>query len=197
MSNDSPSTPSAPDSGEQPSIADLFADERTDAGIVLQYPSQDFPAPPAIRLRVPDTWLAVPVPDAVLAVRDPAAVDGFHPNVLVRVRRAAARDTVVEDLLRTATLDDAPNGLEVVAEEVRADLATPARWLLVRFRGPDGRGMLARHLLVYVPVSEHVASIVSVVGTIPASAAAELGPQMDRIVGSLRLAAAAPPDASA
>jgi hypothetical protein len=33
-----------------------------------------------------------------------------------------------------------------------------------------------------------VANVVTAVGTIPASAAADLGPQIDRIVGSLRLA---------
>jgi hypothetical protein len=173
---------------EDPTISELFGSDDVDADMVLQFPSADFPAPPAFRLRVPATWLAVPVPEAEMAVRDPVAVDGFHPNVIVRVRRTAASETVTDDLFRSVAVGDAADGHEVLSEEVRADLDTPARWLLVGFRGPDGRPLLARHLLIYVPGSEHVASIVTAVGTIPASAAAELGPRIDRIVGSLRLA---------
>ena len=54
---------------------------------MLQYPSRDFPPPPAFRLRVPEGWVAVPVPEAQMAVRRPEPVEGFHPNVLVRIRR--------------------------------------------------------------------------------------------------------------
>ena len=173
---------------EDPTISELFGSSDIEADMVLQFPSADFPAPPAFRLQVPATWLAVPVPEAEMAVRDPADVDGFHPNVIVRVVRTAASATVTDDLFRAVAVGDAADGHEVLSEEVRVDLATPARWLLVRFRGPDGRLLLARHLLVYVPANEHVASIVTAVGTIPASAAAELGPRIDEIVGSLRLA---------
>jgi hypothetical protein len=155
---------------------------------VLQFPSPDFPAPPAFWLCVPTDWLAVPVPDAEMAVRAPVATDGFHPNVVVRVRRVAASDSVTDDLFRSVAVGETSDGVEVISEEVRPDLDTPARWLLVSFRGPDGRALLARHLLVYVPSGTRVANVVTAVGTIPASAAAELGPQMDRIVGSLRLA---------
>ncbi len=181
MNDDTTSEP------EDPTIVELFASADVDADLVLQFPSADFPAPPAFRLRVPATWLAVPVPEAEMAVRDPVAVDGFHPNVVVRVRRAPASDSVTDDLFRAVALGGEED-VEVLSEEVRADLDTPARWLLVRFRGPDGRVLLARHLLVYVPASAHVASIVTAVGTFPPSASAELGPLIDRIVGSLRLA---------
>ena len=178
-------TTSEPDDA---TITELFASDDVEDDLVLQFPSPDFPAPPAFRLRVPASWLAVPVPEAEMALRDPVAVDGFHANVVVRVRRTAASETVTDDLFRAIAVGEADDGHEVLSEEVRADLDTPARWLLVRFRGPDGRMLLARHLLIYVPAGEHVASIVTAVGTIPASAAAELGPRIDRIVGSLRLA---------
>jgi len=177
MSNDIPS--------EDQNIVELFGSPQAD--LVVLYPSPDFPAPPAFRLVVPAKWRAVPVAEAEMAVRDPVAVDGFHPNVLVRVRRTAASDTVTDELFRSVALGDASDGLEVISEEVRADRETPARWLLVVAHGTGGQALLARHLLVYVPASEHVASIVTAVGTFPASAAAEQGPRMDRIVGSLRL----------
>jgi hypothetical protein len=168
-------------------VAGGEVDEERD--VVVRFPSPHFPAPPAFQIAVPPHWQAVPVPEAELALRDPDAVDGFHANVVVRVRRVAALEAVTDDLLHSALHQPAGgSGIEIVDEQVRADLDTPARWLLVRFRGPQGQPLLARHLLVYVPTSEHVASIVTAVGTIPASAATELGPRMDRIVGSLRLA---------
>src|SRR5262245_11138028 len=160
----------------------------TEPDRVLQFPSPDFPAAPAFWLRVPADWLAVPLPDAEMAVRAPVAVNGFHPNVVVRVRRVAASDSVTDDLFRSVAVGETSDGVEVISEEVRADLETPARWLLVRFRGPDGRILLARHLLVYVPGGPRVANVVTAVGTMPASEAATVGPQIDRIVGSLRLA---------
>jgi hypothetical protein len=164
--------------------------EPTDTGVLVQFPSTNFPAAPAFQLRVPGNWMAVPVAEAEMALRDPDAVDGFHPNVVVRVRRVAALEAVTDELLRSALHQPADGGgLQILEEQVRADLDTPARWLLGRFHGPRGQLLLARHLLVYVPTTEHVATIVTAVGTFPASAAAELGPWMDDIVGSLRLAA--------
>src|SRR5262245_46974884 len=75
-----------------------------------QFPSPDFPAAPAFWLRVPADWLAVPLPDAEMAVRAPAAVDGFHPNVVVRVRRVAASDTVTDDLFRSVAVGESSDG---------------------------------------------------------------------------------------
>ena len=129
-------TTSEPDDA---TITELFASDDVEDDLVLQFPSPDFPAPPAFRLRVPASWRAVPVPEAEMALRDPVAVDGFHANVVVRVRRTAASETVTDDLFRAIAVGEADDGHEVLSEEVRADLDTPARWLLVRFRGPDGR----------------------------------------------------------
>jgi hypothetical protein len=172
-------------------VEELLAGEEVEAAderdVVVRFPSPHFPAPPSFQIAVPSHWQAVPVPEAEMALRDPDPVDGFHANVVVRVRRVAALEAVTDDLLHSA-LHQPGSAIEIVDEQVRADLDTPARWLLVRFRGPQGQPLLARHLLVYVPTTEHVATIVTAVGTIPASAAAELGPRMDRIVGSLRLA---------
>ena len=46
---------------------------------------------------------------------------------------------------------------------------------------------MARHLLVYVPATEHVASIVSVVGTWPEAAPAGVADEVEAVVSSLRL----------
>jgi hypothetical protein len=154
---------------------------------VVQYPSSTFPAAPDFWLRVPARWTAVPVADAEMAMRDPVAVDGFHVNVIVRVHRVAATETVTDALVHSVALGDA-GGMEVIDEEVHVEPDTAARWLLVRFRGPNGQVLLARHLLVCLPAGGPVAHVVTAVGTFPASVAGVLGPRMDRIVGSLRLA---------
>jgi hypothetical protein len=155
--------------------------------MVVQYPSSTFPAAPSFWLRVPPDWMAVPVPDAEMAVRDPVAVDGFHVNVIVRVRRIAATQMVPAAFFRAMVLAEA-GGVEVIDEEVHAEHDTAARWLLVRFHGPNGQLLLARHLLVYVPAGGPVGRVITAVGTFPATSAGALGPRMDRIVGSLRLA---------
>ena len=108
------------------------------ADVVVRFPSPHFPAPPAFQIAVPAHWQAVPVPDAEMAVRAPVAVDGFHPNVVVRVRSVAALECHRHRRPPPLAAAQAADGVEVISEEVRADLDTPARWLLVRFRRPEG-----------------------------------------------------------
>ena len=57
----------------------------------------------------------------------------------------------------------------------------------VRFAGPNDLVLQARHLFVYVPATAHVAHVLSVVGTWPDAADAELAIEVQRVVGSLRL----------
>ena len=57
-------TTSEPDDA---TITELFASDDVEDDLVLQFPSPDFPAPPAFRLRVPASWRAVPVPEAEMA----------------------------------------------------------------------------------------------------------------------------------
>lgn len=49
----------------------------------VTYPSERFPAPPALSLDLPDGWEATQAAGTVLAARRPAA--GFMTNVVVRV----------------------------------------------------------------------------------------------------------------
>lgn len=156
-------------------------------GLVLQFPSSDFPPPPVFRLRVPGDWLAVPVPDALMAVRRPDDVDGFHPNVLVRARRVLAAADPGAALAELAAAETVPAGMELMGEGVAPDGPTPARWIQVRVHGPDGFVLQARHLLIYVPASAHVANVLSVVGTWPDGAAEAIGREVIDVVGSLRL----------
>ncbi len=93
-------------------------DDSGEPGVVLQYPSALFPPPPVFRLRVPAGWVAVPVPDAEMAVRHPEAIDGFIANVVVRVRRTAATAAVHDDVRAVVGLDAPPDGVEVLSDEV-------------------------------------------------------------------------------
>ena len=156
-------------------------------GLLLQYPSAVFPAPPVFRVRVPPGWVAVPVPDAEMAVRRPQPVDGFLANVLVRVRRIAATAAVHDDIRAVVTIDDPPPDMEVLADEVVADVTTPVRRLAVRFPAADGRLLRARYLLVYVPATEHLANVVTAVATWPDSAPTAVATEMEAVVRSLRL----------
>ena len=162
-------------------------DDRDEPGVVLQYPSALFPPPPVLRLRVPAGWVAVPVPDAEMAVRHPEVIEGFIPNVVVRVRRTAATAAVHDDVRSVVGLDAPPDDVEVLSDEVAADVTTPVRRVAMRFPGPGGLALVARQLLVYVPATEQVANIVSVVGTWPEAAPAGVAEEVATVVSSLRL----------
>lgn len=162
-------------------------DETGEPGALLQYPSALFPAPPVFRIRVPEGWVAVPVPEAEMAVRRPELIDGFIANVVVRVRRTAATEAVHGDVRGVVGLDHPPDGMEVISDEVAGDVTTPVRRVAIRFPGPDGIPLRARQLLVYVPATEHVANIVSVVATWPEAAASTVADEMEAVVASLRL----------
>ena len=53
----------------------------------LAFPSEEFPAQPAITLRVPEDWKPVHAPGAVMAARRAGEDGAFVPNVVVRIER--------------------------------------------------------------------------------------------------------------
>jgi hypothetical protein len=53
----------------------------------LAFPSEDFPAQPAITLQIPEDWEPVHPPGAIMAARRAADDGTFVPNVVVRVER--------------------------------------------------------------------------------------------------------------
>lgn len=157
--------------------------------LVVQFPSDDFPPPPAFRLAIPSDWEAVPMPDAEMAVRSRVPDAGFHANVVVRVRRIAATEHAADDLARALGNEAARPGVEVVADEVRSDGPTPARRIVIRYLAPDATLLESHHLAVYVPASSHVANIVSAVGTWAAAAPADVRAAVQATVESLMIKA--------
>ena len=159
-----------------------------DETLVVQFPSDDFPAPPAFRLAIPREWEAVPMPDAELAVRSREPVAGFHPNVVVRVRRLAASGTPDEDLVRAVQSEHGRPGVEIAADEARTDGTTPVRRMVIRYVAPDATLLESVHLAVYVPATAHVASVVSATGTWAAGSPADVAAAVTATVDSLLVA---------
>jgi hypothetical protein len=65
----------------------------------LTFPSEDFPAQPAITLQIPDDWQPVPLLGAVMAARRTGEQSGFVPNIVVRTERRAADFELTEALV--------------------------------------------------------------------------------------------------
>jgi hypothetical protein len=74
----------------------------------ISFPSPDFPGPPSFTLAVPDGWVLVDLPDAVVAAADPASPEGSATNLLVTVSRVVGEHdlaSLVAHQVRTATGD--------------------------------------------------------------------------------------------
>jgi hypothetical protein len=159
-----------------------MTDMTPEADLVVQYPSEDFPAPPPIRLTVPGDWEALPRPDAVLAVRSRSAVDGYRPNVVVRIHPIATDDLTAAS---PTAFDAAPADFEVIIDEPRDLGDMRGRMTTIRQHDPDGVSLEARRLVVLVPGSRHVAHAISVIGTYPSTAPATVVDQVAAVVDSL------------
>ena len=88
----------------------------------LAFPSEEFPARPAVTLAVPDDWEPVYSPATVLAARLYAADQGtFLPNVVVRIERRSA-DFDVPDAISEIRefIGERPQG--TMAEPFKVDL---------------------------------------------------------------------------
>jgi len=53
----------------------------------LVFPSAEFPAQPAVTLQIPEGWVPVQAPGAVMAARSAAGDGAFVSNVVVRIER--------------------------------------------------------------------------------------------------------------
>ena len=161
-----------------------------DGWLLLQYPSEEFPAPSPFRVTVPAGWRAIPTGDAHLAVGMDAVVERFRPNVVVRVHRLARSGDADADLDVMLTGDDGLPALEVLEDERREGGSAPARRRLMRYAGPENTMLVARRLMILVPVSEHYADVVSAVGTRTESAPDEVAEAVDGVVDSLQVGVA-------
>jgi len=169
-----------------------------DTGLLLQYPSDDFPATSTFRLWSPAGWSAVATAEALLAVRrdEPVlpvlpvlpVVGGFRPNVLVNVHRLPRTDDPGATIDRLLDGDIGLPSFEVLEDERRERDLSPAHSRLIGYAGPDGLALRARRVMILVPVSAHFVDVVSAIGTWPAAADADTRAEVEKVVGSLVVA---------
>jgi len=87
----------------------------------LAFPSEEFPAQPAITLHIPDDWTPVHSPGAVMAARRAAENGTFAPNVVVRIERRPADFEITDALTELKQFaDERPEG--TISEPFKAEL---------------------------------------------------------------------------
>jgi hypothetical protein len=87
----------------------------------LAFPSEEFPAQPAVTLAIPDDWKPVHSPGAVMAARRGAEEGTFVPNVVVRIERRPA-DFEVSDALTELRTFVAGRPQGTISEPFQAEL---------------------------------------------------------------------------
>jgi len=154
----------------------------------LAFPSEEFPAQPAITLQIPEGWESVHAPGAVIAARRAADDGTFVPNVVVRIERRPADFEITDALTelrafaaeRPQGTTSEPFNVELAGQEfVGCDLS----WV------DDHVGtVLQAHLLGGIPSGPFV-QLVQVTGSVGGARASADYPTVKTIMSSLRVAA--------
>ena len=71
---------------------------------ILAFPSDEFPAQPAVTLRIPQDWEPVHAPGAVMSARSASDDGAFVPNVVVRIERRPVGFEVADALAELTKL---------------------------------------------------------------------------------------------
>ena len=79
----------------------------------LSFPSDRFPAPPAVSIDVPDTWEPVSAPAVALAAKQAEVNADFTPNVIVRLGTRPENDQPADALMELRGSVDARPQAEV------------------------------------------------------------------------------------
>jgi hypothetical protein len=153
----------------------------------LAFPSEEFPAQPAITLRIPDGWEPVHAPGAVMAARRAAEEGTFAPNVVVRVDRRPV-DFEIADALTELKHFAAGRPQGTTSEPFKAELdgqlfvGCDLSWV------DDLVGtVLQAHLFGGVP-SGPLLQLVQVTGSVGGAKAREDYPTIKTIMKSLTVA---------
>ena len=88
----------------------------------LAFPSEEFPAQPAVTLHIPQDWKPVHAPGAVMAARSASEDGAFVPNVVVRIERRPVGFEVADALAELRQLAaERPQGTISAPTEVNLD----------------------------------------------------------------------------
>ena len=157
----------------------------------LAFPSEEFPALPAVTLHIPQDWKPVHAPGAMMAARSGSDVGAFVPNVVVRIERRPV-DFAIADALAELTQFAAERrqGTASAPSEVELDgrlfVGCDLSWV------DDQVGtVLQTHLFGLVPSGPFV-QLVQVTGSVGGARAHEDYPTVKAIMKSLTVSVPEP-----
>lgn len=155
-------------------------------GARIAYPSERFPALPAVSLEARAGWEPIVFPGALVGVRHAVSTNGFNPNVLVTHERWPGEIGVPDALQRLRGQLAAAAATETRAE---LDLDDPAGAYLEADQREAALGELrVRYRLAVVP-HDGVTDLVTAIGTATAVQAKSMGDDLRAIVRSLSVVA--------
>ncbi|QKE83207.1 hypothetical protein [Arthrobacter sp. NEB 688] len=130
---------------------------------VVAHPGPSSPAPPALRLEVPDSWVAAPAGDALLRVAGPGSAGG---EVVVEVRhRVEAAGTSAEVLVAALAAEAAGSSGEV--EEAFVVEVGGREWSAHNVsRDGSGGDVVEVHLVAVLAAGEEAVTAVHVRGRV-------------------------------
>ncbi len=142
----------------------------------LIYPSTDFPPPPAVRLRVPDGWVRVDAPDALLAAADPSSPPGFVANLIVTVGRIVGDDDL--DAVVQRQLQTAGGNAQLERQDHEPIAGRDAVWSASTYAPTADRPLpfFQAQATLLVPRRERVADAVTLIGSCAAASSAHYSP---------------------
>lgn len=153
----------------------------------LVFPSEEFPAQPAVTLQIPEDWQPVHAPGAVMAARSAVADGAFVPNVVVRIERRPVGFEItdaVSELRDYAAGRSQGTTSEPYSTEIdgRVFVGCDLSWV------DDQVGtVLQAHLLGAVP-SGLFLQLIQVTGSVGGAQAREDYPTVKAIIASLTVA---------
>jgi len=152
----------------------------------VQFPSQDFPAPPALTLDCPEGWRPLTNVATQLAVGKEVPEGQFRPNVIAAVTRVRSTYTL-DDAIREVTeaLTPLDGYAEVGRETTEVDGRTMFR-IEVTFSDPHGATM-AQAIRLFVLDRGPVRDLVQLTGSCLAPQVESTWPEIRAIQASLRI----------
>jgi len=154
----------------------------------LAFPSEEFPAQPAVTLHIPQDWKPVHAPGAVMAARSASEDGAFVPNVVVRIERRPVGFEVADALAELTQLAaERPQGTISAPTEVNLDgrlfVGCDLSWV------DDRVGtVLQTHLFGVVPSGPFL-QLVQVTGSVGGAQARRDHPTVTAIMRSLTVEA--------
>jgi len=154
----------------------------------LAFPSEEFPAQPAVTLHIPQDWKPVHAPGAVMAARSASEDGAFVPNVVVRIERRPVGFEVADALAELTQLAaERPQGTISAPTEVDLDgrlfVGCDLSWV------DDRVGtVLQTHLFGVVPSGPFL-QLVQVTGSVGGAQARRDHPTVTAIMRSLTVEA--------